>query len=64
LIDCFILEELRGKTNMLVGVSKEQAIDICINSKMQARSPTWYKERMKRLTSSHFGEEKILNQHQ
>ena len=40
LIDCFILEELRGKTNMLVGFSKEQDIEICINSKMQAKSPT------------------------
>ena len=35
--------------------SKEQAIDICINSKMQAKSPTWHKERVKCLTSAHFG---------
>ena len=59
LINCFIPEELRGKTNMLVRVSKEQAIDIYINSKMQAKSPTWYKERIKRLAPSHFG--RILN---
>ena len=59
LVDGFFPEELRGKTNMLVGASKEQAIDMWINSKMQAKSPTWYKERMKCLTSSHFG--RILN---
>ena len=43
----------------LVGVSQEQALNICLDTKMQNKSTSWYTERKKRITASVFG--KVMN---
>ena len=44
---------------LLVGLSMEQAIQICVDTQKQGEVPAWYEERQKRITASHFG--KIIN---
>eukprot|EP00794_Sanderia_malayensis_P016357 gene16357-18002_t len=51
--------EVKNKIEKLVGVSKENAMDICIRTKMQRKDPEWYEERRKRIRALHFG--KIMN---
>ena len=43
----------------LVGLSKEQAIHICLATQKQGEVMAWYEERQKRINASHFGE--IIN---
>ena len=42
-----------------VGVSKFEAITICLQTLKQSNDESWYQERSKRITASHFGE--VLN---
>ena len=45
--------------HFLVGLSKEQAIQICLATQKQGEVIAWYEERQKRITASHVG--KIIN---
>ena len=44
---------------LLVGLSREQAVQSCVDTQRQGEGPAWYEERQKRITASHFG--KIIN---
>ena len=44
---------------LLVGLSREQAIQICLATKKQGEVLAWYEERQKGITASHF--RKIIN---
>ena len=53
--------ELKNKEKIikLVGVSCQEASNICFETKMQTASNSWYNERIKRITASFFG--KVMN---
>ena len=58
-IDNVIPSNTAEEISEIVGVSKDKAIEICINTLKQADCAGWYLERSKRITASIFG--KVIN---
>ena len=58
-VNILLQDHAANDVQLFIGLSREQAIQICVDTHKQGEVPAWYEERQKRISASHF--EKILN---